>query len=103
MPSSSWKQARMMGRIVAEPEYAEERHVDPKVAKDFHDEDIEAGIFFDSNSVLIPEEESADANHRAKIYNQERKDRLNREAAENEERGMAQVQGGEGYAEGDPY
>ena len=102
MPSMSWKQARMMARIVVEPEYAEERKINPQVAKDFNDEDREAGIFFDERGILIPEEESAAANVRAKEYNRLRRERLDREAAENGERGEAEASRGSLRTPGDP-
>lgn len=55
MPSTSWKQARMMERAARDPEYAAERHVSVDVAEEFHREDLAANVYFDSAGKLVPE------------------------------------------------
>lgn len=55
MPSVSWQQARMMELAAKDPDYADERGVEQEVAQQFHAEDLQANVFFDSNGKLLPE------------------------------------------------
>lgn len=56
--SKSWRQARMMARAAGDAEYAAQRGVPQETAQEFHDADLEAGIFF-QNGELIPDPDLA--------------------------------------------
>ncbi len=58
-PSKSWRQARMMARAAAEPEYAVKRNVPMDVAGEFHKADLAEKKYFDDFGQLRPEDEMA--------------------------------------------
>lgn len=55
MPSSSFRQARMMARAAADPAYAEERHISPDAAREFHEADKTDGRFVNPDGSLKEE------------------------------------------------
>lgn len=69
MPSKSWRQARLMAKAAADPDYAEERNIPQHVAQEFTDDDRRNMVYFDDRGNLISEAEAParEAAHRAQL------------------------------------